>query len=90
MSSRLPSSTIAVSFQQRAEEALSNLVDQGLVTGVRASVQDGKRRVEVSVSLETDENAPDFDRGRYDDARRRVSAALPGVEWVLIGSDARA
>ena len=53
-------------------------------------MQDGKRRVEVSVSVETDENAPDFDRGRYDDARRRVSAALHGVEWVLVGSDARA
>ena len=77
------------SFQQRAEAALSNLVQQGLVTGVRASLEDGRRRVEVSVSVETDENAPDFDPGAYEDARRRVSAALHGVEWVLVPSGTR-
>ena len=89
MGSRSPSSTTAVSFQERAKEALSNLIAQGLVTGVRASVQDGKRRVEVSVAVETDENAPDFDHGRYEDARRRVGAALHGVEWILVRSVAR-
>ena len=77
------------SFQQRAEAALSKLVQQGLVTGVRAALKDGRRRVEVSVSIETDEKAPDFDPSRYEDARRRVSAALHGVEWVLVRSGTR-
>jgi hypothetical protein len=89
MGSRPPSGSTTASFQQRAEAALSNLVQQGLVTGVRASLQDGRRRVEVSVSVETDDNAPDFDRGRYEDARRRVSGALHGVEWVLVRSGTR-
>jgi hypothetical protein len=87
MGSRAPSENTTASFQQRAEAALSNLVQQGLITGVRAALQDGRRRVEVSVSVETDENAPDFNPGRYEDARRRVSAALHGVEWVLVRSD---
>jgi hypothetical protein len=89
MGSSTPSGSTAASFQERAEEALSNLVDQGLVTGIRASLQDGRRRVEVSVPVETDENAPDFDHGRYEDARRRVGAALHGVEWILVRSVAR-
>ena len=90
MGSRAPIESTTASFQQRAEAALSNLVQQGLVTGVRASLQDGRRRVEVSVSVETDENAPDFDPSRYEETLRRVGAALHGVEWVLVGSDARA
>jgi len=89
MGSRSRSGSTRASFQERAEAALSNLVQQGFVTDVRASLEDGKRRVEVSVSVETNESAPDFDRGRYDDARRRVSAALHGVEWVLVRSVAR-
>ena len=71
-------------FQRRAEAALANLVQQGLVTGVRALVfDDGRRRLEVSASVQTDEGAPDFDPVTYDDARRRVGAALHGVEWVF-------
>jgi hypothetical protein len=40
----------------------------------------------VSVSVQTDENAPDFDRAKYDDARRRIGAALHGVEWMLVST----
>ena len=89
MGSQTLSGSTAASFQQRAEAALSNLVDQGLVTGVRASLEGGRRRVYVSVSIETGEKAPDFDPSRYEDARCRVSAALHGVEWVLVRSGTR-
>ena len=71
------------SFQRRAEAALVNLLKQGLVTGVRAS-PDGRRRVEVSVSIQTDETAPNFELAKYEDASRRIGAALHGVEWVIV------
>jgi hypothetical protein len=71
-------------FQRRAEAALANLMHQGLITGVRALVLAGRRRVEVSLPVQTDETAPDFHRAKYEDARRRVGAALHGVEWVLV------
>jgi hypothetical protein len=77
-------SVVLNGFQRRAEAALVNLVQQGLVTGVRALVFDDGRRIEVSVSVQTDESAPDFDRAKYDDARRRIGAALHGVEWMLV------
>jgi hypothetical protein len=79
-------SVVLNGFQRRAEAALINLVRQGLVTGVRALVFDDGRRIEVSVSVQTDENAPDFDRAKYDDARRRIGAALHGVEWMLVST----
>jgi hypothetical protein len=34
--------------------------------------------------VQTDETAPDFDRVKYEDARRRVGAALHGVQWVFV------
>lgn len=82
-------SVVLNGFQRRAEAALINLVRQGLVTGVRALVFDDGRRIEVSVSVQTDENAPDFDRAKYDDARRRIGAALHGVEWMLVSTATR-
>jgi hypothetical protein len=82
-------SVVLNGFQRRAEAALINLVQQGLVTGVRALVFDDGRRIEVSVSVQTDENAPDFDRAKYDDARRRIGAALHGVEWMLVSTATR-
>ena len=82
-------SVVLKGFQRRAEAALINLVQQGLVTGVRALVFDDGRRIEVSVSVQTDENAPDFDRAKYDDARRRIGAALHGVEWMLVSTATR-
>src|SRR5215207_725582 len=79
-------SVVLNGFQCRAEAALINLVQQGLVTGVRALVFDDGRRIEVSVSVQTDESAPDFDRAKYEDARRRIGAALHGVEWMLVST----
>ena len=76
------------SFQRRAEAALVNLLQQGLVTGVRAS-PDGRRRVEVFVSIPTDETAPNFERAKYEDACRRIGAALHGVEWVIVPASDR-
>jgi hypothetical protein len=70
-------------FQRRAEAALVNLRQQGLVAGVR-TWPDGRRRVEVLVSIRTDETAPDFDRAEFENACRRIGAALHGVEWVIV------